>query len=206
MNRRSAASLLILATVTPAVSAQAQYADPPDRTVVVDQSTAPIDVDTDPTARAWSEPSRSSVRLSTGPALRVGQQDPRAGLAAAVDLGRDAGFRLSGAWVGTGSAEGLAKYGGELWLDLGRASPLHPIIGAGAGVAVVQTTQTAAATEKTTLGVGLLRASLEYELPVAGTDARAGVDAVGTLPAVTSERTGDLNPWLLLFARVCVGF
>jgi hypothetical protein len=43
-------------------------------------------------------------------------------------------------------------------------------------------------------------------LPVESADARAGIDAVGSVPAVKGQRAPDVSPWLLLTARVGIGF
>jgi hypothetical protein len=60
--------------------------------------------------------------------------------------------------------------------------------------------------ETATYGVGILRGSLEYVLPVSDADARAGVDAIGSVPAIHEKGASDPGPWLALVARVGVGF
>lgn len=151
---------------------------------------------------------RSTVRLLTGPALRVSRTTPDGGLFAAVDIGeRAAGLRLSGSWVRVGSSGGLSQYTGELWLDFGAGRRLHPILGAGAGVA--RTDQRDPASGKLdphTLGIGILRGSLQYSLPVRGTDARAALDVIGSVPAIRGSDSVDASPWLLVVASVGVGF
>jgi hypothetical protein len=209
MNSNCYAILLALALHASQSPALAQYADPPDSPVVVDQSGWGVPEDRAALPDEPLEPHTqgSSLRLFTGPALRLGEHEPRAGLFAAVDLGRTAaGLRLSGAWVGAGRLDGVSQYGAELWLDLGQSQQLHPVLGAGAAVAVVRADPDAGAeSDTTTVGVAELRASLQYQLPVEGTDARVAVDAVGSLPAVGSEQASELAPWALLVATVCVG-
>ncbi len=150
----------------------------------------------------------STVRLLTGPALRVSSTSPDGGLFAAVDIGeRAAGLRLSGSWVRVGSARGLSQYTGELWLDFGAGRRLHPILGAGAGVARTDVKDPATGNlDSHTLGIGLLRGSLQYSLPVHGTDARAALDVIGNVPAIRGSDSVDASPWLLVVASVGVGF
>ena len=78
----------------------------------------------------------STVRIHTGPALRISDGAPAGGLFAALDIGeKAAGLRASGAWVRVGADRGLSQYAGELWIDFGYDRRLHPILGAGAGLA-----------------------------------------------------------------------
>lgn len=56
------------------------------------------------------------------------------------------------------------------------------------------------------LGIGILRGSLEYVLPVRGTDARASIDVMGAVPAIRSESANSVSPWVLAVASVGVGF
>ncbi|HMJ10760.1 MAG TPA: hypothetical protein VK524_05095 [Polyangiaceae bacterium] len=150
----------------------------------------------------------STVRLHVGPGLRISESEPYAGLFAAVDVGRHAaGARVSGSWVRVGSAGGLSQYTGELWIDFAHRSDLHPILGAGAGVARLENaTEESGETRTGTVGVGVLRGALEYVLPVQSTDARAGLEVIGSVPAIRSSETEDARAWLLIVATVGVGF
>jgi len=182
---------------------------PPDHPVLADGSEIPQGGD-----RTIAEPEppffapRSTLRLGVGPALRISQNDPDGGLFAAVDIGeRGAGLRLSGSWVRVGEDHGMQEYTGELWIDFGEGERLHPILGAGAGVARVDRVDPVSADHSaSTVGVGVLRGTLQYALPVRGTDARAGVELVGSIPAIRGSSAPELNPWLLLVATVGVGF
>jgi len=182
---------------------------PPDQPVLADGGQIPSDRDR---TIIESEPpfyaSRSTIRLGVGPALRISQHEPDGGLFAALDIGeRAAGLRLSGSWVRVGEQHGMQEYTGELWIDFGEGERLHPILGAGAGVARIDRLDEASGeTSASTVGVGLLRGSLEYALPVRGTDARVGLDLIGSVPAIRGSNEPDLNPWLLLVATVGVGF
>jgi hypothetical protein len=189
--------------------AGAQFAEPPDQPLIAREE--PRDPVGD---RFVAEPDsgfyapRSTLRLHVGPALRVSEQDPDGGLFAALDIGeRAAGLRLSGSWVRVGSDSGMQHYTGELWIDFGDGARLHPILGAGAGVARVNVTDSQSGdTTAHTLGTGVLRGTLEYGLPVRSTDARAGISVIGTVPAIRSSDDVSSSPWVLFVATVGVGF
>jgi hypothetical protein len=202
------ATTLCCLCVTPAASAD--YADPPERP---------------PPSAEWHQdpgedrygtpvlgydppPPTSSVRVFTGPAVHISNQDPQVGLFAAFDLGRGpAGFRASGSWAHAGSAPGVSTYTGELWFDLGHPGRLRPIVAAGAGLASVRFVPDEADTPQTaTAGIGVLRGGLHYLLPLGSTDARAGIDVVGCLPAVRTDEAADLSPWAIVVATLGVGF
>ena len=189
--------------------AGAQFAQPPDEPLIAREDPRRGTAD-----RFVAEPDspfyapRSTLRLHVGPALRVSEEDPDGGLFAALDIGeRAAGLRLSGSWVRVGSESGMQHYTGELWIDFGEGERLHPILGAGAGVARVDVTdaQTGDSTAHT-LGTGVLRGTLEYGLPVRSTDARAGISVIGTVPAIRSSDDVSTSPWVLFVATVGVGF
>jgi hypothetical protein len=211
VNVRAFASLACLALAFTSSAARAQpFAEPPaDQPVLADGSQVPPD--RNPT---FAEPEppffapRSTLRLGVGPALRISQHDPDGGLFAAVDIGeRAAGLRLSGSWVRVGEQHGMQEYTGELWIDFGEGERLHPILGAGAGVARVDRLDPQSGDRTaSTLGVGVLRGTLQYALPVRGTDARAGLELIGSIPAIRGSNEPELNPWLLLVATVGVGF
>jgi hypothetical protein len=200
------AGLALVALGTPARAEG--FAQPPDDPVIAEGQSPPRDrSDYNDNYERYYTP-QSTVRLMTGPALRVSRESPDGGLFAAVDIGeRAAGLRLSGSWVRVGSARGLSQYTGELWLDFGSGKRLHPILGAGAGVAREnQKDATSGALESHTLGIGLLRGSLQYSLPVRDTDARAALDVIGSVPAIRGSSSVDSSPWLLVVASVGVGF
>jgi hypothetical protein len=51
----------------------------------------------------------STIRVHTGPALRISEHAPDGGLFAALDIGeRAAGVRFSGAWVRVGATRGMS--------------------------------------------------------------------------------------------------
>ncbi len=200
--------LLGLAVVAVGAPARAGgFAEPPDETTIARGHVDHDRGDYADRADDFYRP-RSTVRLLTGPALRISRSTPDGGLFAAVDIGqRAAGLRLSGSWVRVGSSRGLSQYTGELWLDFGSGKKLHPILGAGAGVAREnQKNATSGAIEPHTLGIGLLRGSLQYSLPVRDTDARASLDVIGSVPAIRGSDYADASPWLLVVASVGVGF
>lgn len=139
--------------------------------------------------------------------LRVAKGLTDGGLAAAADIGSGAaGARLTGSWVRVGSDVGLAEYRGELFIDFGVDRRIHPILGAGAGIARLGTRESDGTTKMSTYGVGVLRGTVEYVLPVDRTDARVGLDASASVPAIQGKSANDASPWLLLTARVGVGF
>jgi hypothetical protein len=114
--------------------------------------------------------------------------------------------RFSGSWVGVGGDRGLSQYDGQLWLDFGAGELLHPILAAGAGLARLESAASAGGTRGSTLGVATLRGTLEYVLPSREANARAGVDVEGALPAIRSETAPNVDGWLLVTARVGIGF
>jgi hypothetical protein len=153
------------------------------------------------------DPPESTVRLNVGPALRIGSAPMLGGLAAAVDVGaRAAGARISGSWFRAGSDGGLSQYAAELWIDFGAPRRLRPIVAAGAGVARLDANDARGSLETSTVGVAVLRAALEYVLPIAGVDGRVGVDVEGAVPAIRSNTAPDVAGWLTAAARVGVGF
>jgi hypothetical protein len=150
----------------------------------------------------------STFRLCTGPVLRATSERADGGFGAALDIGaKAAGARFAGSWVGVGSNHGLSQYDAQLWLDFGHDQRLHPLLAAGVGLARLESTAaTPDSTQTTTLGVGTLRGSLEYVLPIHEADARAGLDIEGALPAIRSQNAPDIGGWLLVGARVGIGF
>jgi hypothetical protein len=181
-----------------AARAQARYAPPP-------RYAQPPDGYWEPPA--VPETSDSTVRVNLGPALRLGEGPVLGGLGAAIDIGaKAAGARFSGAWFRAGSDGGLSQYAGELWIDLGAQKRVRPIIGAGAGVARLDALAAGGSIATSTIGIALLRGTLEYVLPIAGVDGRVGVDVEGALPAIRSQSAPDVAGWITTTARVGVGF
>jgi hypothetical protein len=200
---------LVAITSLPAAAGAQPFAEPPERGQPLlaqhDHHYPPPIADSDP----YYPPLQSSlVRIHTGPALRISDQSPDGGLFAALDIGeRAAGIRFSGAWVSVGAERGMSQYGGELWIDFAHDQRLHPILGAGAGAARLELLdRTTGETDAYTVGIGTLRGSLQYVLPVRGTDARASIDVVGSVPAIRGQDTPETSPWLLAMATVGVGF
>jgi len=177
---------------TGVVAAQTRYAQPPDE--VMDNP------------RNY-EPSDALLRLGAGPAIRVAGDGAAGGLGVSLDVGaRAEGGRLSATWIRAGSDRGLSQYTAELWVDFGAQRRLRPIIGAGGGVARLDEAAQGGGVSTSTVGLGVLRGTLEYVLPVAGADARVGVDLLGALPAIRDASTPDVRGWLIASARVGVGF
>ena len=174
----------------------------------------PGEPDADLAVRYYEEPQAddppregSALRVSTGPVLRATSKHADGGLAAAIDVGaRAAGARFAGTWVRTGSDRGLSQYGGQLWVDFGAEQRLHPVLAAGAGLARLEYTDVEGALRASTFGIGTLRGTLEYVLPIREADARASVDIEGALPAIRGVGAPDVDGWLLLTARVGIGF
>ena len=180
--------------------AEPGFAEPPGAPLVVE----PREPEPREVARAPFAPLPSSlVRLGVGPTLRFSEDATDGGLCAALDVGRGpSGLRVSGAWVRAGSEGGLSQYAAELWIDFGVGQELHPVLAAGAGAARLNRGDSATST----VGIGTLRGTLEYVLPVSGADARAGLDLTGSVPAIRGSGADDVKPWLLAVARVGVGF
>lgn len=191
---------LVVAGLPRVAQAEPGFAEPPGGQVwVPDQGQA----EPEPVIAAESPERESTVRVSVGPVLRVSEPVSDAGLGAAVDVGSGAvGVRVAGHWVRVGSDAGLSEYQAELWVDFADGGRLHPILGAGAGLARLA----ADGGESQSYGVGVLRGTLEYVLPVARADARAAIDLSGHVPAMHGRNAPDAEPWLLIGARVGVGF
>ena len=161
----------------------------------------------EPPPRDDFEPEESAFRLSTGPVLRATREHADGGFTAAVDIGaKAAGARFAGSWVRTGSDRGLSQYDAQLWLDFGANQRLHPILAAGAGLARLEYSDALGAVRGSTLGIGTLRGTLEYVLPIHEANARAGLDIEGALPAIRGAAAPDVNGWVLITARVGIGF
>lgn len=182
------------------------YAEPPDGRPPYVADPFPAE-ERAPAPRSWGARG-DPVRLSIGSVGRTDGSDVRAGLFTAADLGRGpAGVRLSAAWVRVGYDDPLAQYTGELTLALFERAHFVPSIGAGGGLA--RTYAVDAAGRRTSggssLGVAVARIGLEYRLPFEGTDARAGLSAIGTFPAMRGEDAPSLSPWALVALTVGVG-
>src|SRR5262249_31535006 len=105
--------------------ADAPFAEPPPgRERVAVAARAPDDEPPDYPVEA---PTPSTLRLFVGPAGKLSGTGASPGLLAALELGRGpTGFRATGAWVDVGSERGLAEYTGELTIDFGGRSRIHP--------------------------------------------------------------------------------
>ena len=201
----SALAVGLLLSLPRLAAADGGFAEPPDRPLVPERDAPSYERDTSYPDPAPIQP--STVRVSVGPALRVSDPNTDGGLHVALDVGsRAAGVRGSGSWVRTGTEHGVSQYTAELWIDFGAGQALRPILGAGAGVARVERTGDDGEEETATLGIGVLRGTLEYLLSVAGVDARVGVDAIGCVPATPGGGSRDASPWLLAVGHVGVGF
>jgi hypothetical protein len=149
----------------------------------------------------------SAVRLNVGPALKLGPAPILGGLATSIDVGaKSAGARFSAAWFHAGSDKGLSQYAGELWIDFGARRRLRPVLAAGAGVARIDALDAVGDVQTSTMGVALLRGTLEYVLPVTGVDGRVGIDLEGAVPAIRGSGAPDVAGWIVTSARVGVGF
>lgn len=196
MARLSSASVLVV--LLSAANARAEFAPPPDTREDHYERREPA------VPRDDLEP-RSTVRVFTGPALRVSDDTARGGLGLAVDAGaRGAGARFAGTWVRSGTQGGSSEYEAELWLDFAEHDPIHPILAAGAALARLDRDVGGRLTSYG-IGVGVLRATLQYRLPVRDVDARAALDVVGSMPAV-GARAADVTPWVTAAVMVGVGF
>jgi hypothetical protein len=209
---RLGSSVVVLALLLLAPSrarAEAGFAVPPERALAA-ESRYDAERENDGEAPPFESAQLtqpSSLRVGVGPALRVAEPEANGGLYVALDIGaRAAGVRASAAWTRAGAEHGVSQYTAELWIDFGVGRELHPIIGAGAGVARVEDKDAAGDDVTSTLGFGVLRGTLEYVLPVAGVDARVGLDAIGCVPATPGGESDQASPWLLGVGHVAVGF
>ncbi len=157
----------------------------------------------------WRRRELGVVRLHVGAAGRATNDAFTPGLMTAIDLGRGpAGFRAAAMWMQVGSDNGLAQYTGELTLDLGGTGNWRPVVGAGAGLARLIRADALGnrVGGGSSLGVGTLRAALEYRLPIEGTDSRAALAVIGVLPAVRGDGAPDTKGWAVITASVGIGF
>ena len=92
----------------------------------------------------------------------------------------------------------MSAYGGELWIDFRHRYALHPVLGAGASLL-----RGGALGQSSSVGAGVLRGALEYELPIADADARVGLNLLALVPAIGSERT---RPWTMAALTIGAGF
>ena len=154
--------------------------------------------DRDNRIEPWEPPAKlSTFRFHVGPAVLLHPAGP--GLFTALDIGeRAVGARFSGSWLRAESEQGLSAYSAELWLDLRHRYDLHPVLGAGASFL-----HGGVLGQERNAGAGLLRAALEYQLPIADADARLSLNLVGLVPAIATERT---RPWAIASLLVGAGF
>jgi len=196
----------LLAISAPARAQSASFAEPPEgpRRVVV----ASDDPEPPPRRDADADPPTGAVRVVAGGVARMAEGTTRAGVYAALDLGRrTAGARLYGAWVRVGYDDPLAQGGAELTLTLPITHVLVASTGVGGGVARVgRVSGGARVPGGATLGVGTLRGGLDLRLPITDVDARVGVAAIGTMPVMRGEGAPAADPWLLGAATITVGW
>jgi hypothetical protein len=139
----------------------------------------------------------STFRFHVGPAVLLEPAGP--GLFTALDIGRGAvGGRASASWLRAESARGLAVYAVELWVDLRHRYAIPPIVGAGASLL-----RGGALGDASSVGAGVLRAGLEYELPVDDADARLALHLIAHVPAMGTDRTA---PWASAALTIGAGF
>jgi hypothetical protein len=209
----TARCLAVVLTGSTLGHAEPRFATPPDEDAAADDShdarhdEPPVHLDDSGTHAEHADAQESALRVSTGPVLRATSDHADGGFGAAIDLGSSAaGVRFTGNWVGVGGARGLAQYDAQLWLDFGATQRLHPIIAAGAGRAQLDMADAQGVVHDRAVGVGTLRATLEYALPIRDADARAGLDVEGVLPTIVGQSSAQMGDWLLLTARIGVGF
>ncbi len=206
MNPRQALALVAFIAVAPAARAQsASFAEPPD---APRRQLVAVDREEQATREPDTEPPTEAVRLVAGSAARVANGTTRAGIYAALDLGkRTAGARLYGAWVRVGYEDPLAQLGAELTLTLPITRVVVASTGVGGGVARVGRVEAGARVPGgATLGVGTLRGGLDLRLPITDVDARIGAAAVGTMPVMRGDGAPAADPWLLGLATITVGW
>ena len=208
--RLSSAVAALIAFTVPSTALAQPYAEPPDG---YRYPTHRVATDDRPYSNCWDDGwgrrELSSVRVHVGGAGRATSDAFTPGLMTALDLGRGpAGFRATAMWLQVGSENGLAQYSGEMTLDLGGSHPWRPVVGAGAGFARTSRVDAQGnhVSGGASLGIGLLRAALEYRLPIDGTDSRAGIGLMGVLPAVRGEGAPDTKGWVIVAATVGIGF
>jgi hypothetical protein len=188
-----------LATVAMTPQALAEYARPPAPSPY--EPHEPYRPDDGDYARPYrfpeaSDPVNSLVRFQVGPAVLLQPTSP--GLFTALDIGRrSVGARFSGSWLRAESEAGLSAYTAELWIDFRHRHELHPILGAGASWLH------GGAVEGENAGAGVLRGTLEYELPIDDADARVGINLLALVPAIGTERT---RPWATAALTIAAGF
>lgn len=179
--------------------ARAEFSSAPESPYRYDapRSASPAEIASEPESPWRSDEQRSTLRFHIGPALAFEPRGP--GLFTALDIGRRAvGARVSAAWLRAESERGLAAYDAELWIDLRHRYDLHPIVGAGASLL-----HGAALGEESSVGAGVLRGALEYELPLEGADARVALNVMMLVPAIGTERT---RPWAITSLSIAAGF
>ena len=200
--------LSVAAVVAVAPSARAEtagFAEPPDgprRPLVASDRGDPLQRDPE------VDPPTEAVRVVAGGAARQADGTTRAGVYAALDLGkRTAGARIYGAWVRVGYEDPLAQVGAELTLTLPVTRIVVASTGVGGGVARVGRVDGGVRVPGgATLGVGTLRGGLDLRLPISDVDARIGGALVGTMPVMRGEGAPAADPWLLGLATVTVGW
>ena len=153
----------------------------------------------------------SAVRLSVGPWAATTGRGLGPGLGVGADLGSGTlGARLSAAWLrgepsgGDASpiAGGLAQYTVEMTADLAARGAIHPVLGLGFGYARVDAGRGVTGA----LGVGTASLVIEYLLALTDADVRVGLGATGALPGPADGAVADARGWMMIGARLGIGF
>jgi hypothetical protein len=181
-----------LALLSFAPAAHAQFATPP-----------PTDTWASVPSDSHEPAPGSLTRVHLGPAVDLADADP--GLFAAIDVGRDAGVRISGTFAGVGGDGGSSVLGAELWLAPAHLGRLRPIVAAGAGFRDV-TRNDGGALHHDRAGVALLRGGIELLLPTAQIDSRAQLSVVGHFPAIVESSDLDPRSSVVLVGSLALGF
>ena len=204
----AAAGLPLLLWSSRALAQQAGFAEPPDgrrRPLVASDRDR---IDPPPPTEQEVEPPIDPVRFVAGGAARVADGTTRAGVYAALDVGKKtAGVRFYGAWVRVGYEDPLAQYGLELTLSLPVTRALIASTGVGGSAARVGRVEGSSRVPGgATLGIGTLRGGLDLRLPITDVDARVGAGLVGTMPVMRGSGAPAAEPWLLGLATITVGW
>lgn len=153
----------------------------------------------------------SAVRVEAGPGLMTTGAGVGPGVELALAFGRSTvQGRVSGAWfrgergganeTPPPSGDSLARYAGEVIVQLVRRGALVPSLGVGAGLVRVAGARAGYA------GVALGRAALDYRLPVDDADVRVGLSLEGALAGPADTSLEPLRAYALSGAHVVIGF
>ncbi len=200
-DRRYISAAAVSGALLLAPAAQAEFSPPPESSYRLEDQhrvEPPLEDGRREAIEPWEPPAHASTfRFHVGPAALL--QPTSSGLFTALDIGRRAvGARVSASWLRAESDQGLSAYTAELWIDFRNREELHPVVGAGASLL-----RGRALGEHQSVGAGVLRGALEYELPIADADARLSLNLLALVPAIATERT---RPWAIATLMVGAGF